>query len=159
MQLILIRHGIAEDAGPGQPDETRHLTGVGQKRLRDAVPGLLRHLAGNSPIELWSSPLCRAAETADILAQGLRIESVRQIAALADGNLTAFLQQAAHRPSQATLIAVGHQPTLSNWAQTLCGVWLPFKKGAAAAIDMLSFQPPEGELVWFAQPKALRRLA
>ena len=42
MQLILIRHGIAEDAGPDQPDETRHLTAAGQKRLRDAVPGLLR---------------------------------------------------------------------------------------------------------------------
>ncbi|MDW7656278.1 MAG: histidine phosphatase family protein, partial [Bacillota bacterium] len=71
MHLILVRHGIAEDAGPGQPDADRRLTLQGKHRLSDAMPGLSRYLSGQKSIEIWSSPLSRAVETAEILANGL----------------------------------------------------------------------------------------
>ena len=158
MQLILFRHGIAEDAGPGQPDADRRLTAQGKHRLHDALPGLRRHLSGQDPVEIWSSPLRRAVETAEVLASGLMAGKVRQLDEIASGDLVAFLSQAEKMPAQSTVVVVGHEPTLSTWSHTLCGVWLPFKKGAAAAIDIQSFRPQNGQLAWFAQPKTLRRL-
>ncbi|MDW7659567.1 MAG: phosphohistidine phosphatase SixA, partial [Bacillota bacterium] len=74
------------------------------------------------------------------------------------GDLAAFLDHTEKMSAQSTVIVVGHEPTLSEWSQKICGVWLPFKKGAAAAIDIQSFRPPIGQLLWFAQPKILRRL-
>jgi len=44
MELYVIRHGIAEDAGPGQDDAERALTSDGEKKLRREVKGL-RELA------------------------------------------------------------------------------------------------------------------
>jgi phosphohistidine phosphatase len=158
MYLILMRHGIAEDAGPGQPDADRRLTLQGRHRLNDALPGLRRFLAGQDAVEIWSSPLSRAIETAEVLADGLMAEKIRQLYEIASGDLKAFLLQAEKMPAQSTVIVVGHEPTLSLWSQELCGVWLPFKKGAAAAIDIQTVRPPTGQLLWFAQPKTLRRL-
>jgi phosphohistidine phosphatase len=158
MQLILFRHGIAEDAGPGQPDADRRLTAQGKHRLHDALPGLRRYLSGQDPVEIWSSPLCRAVETAEVLASGLITGKVRQLDEIVSGDLAAFLKQAEKMPAQSTVVVVGHEPTLSLWSQELCGVWLPFKKGAAAAIDIQALRPPAGQLLWFAQPKILRRL-
>jgi len=34
MQIYLLRHGIAEDAKPGQPDADRALTAEGRDKLR-----------------------------------------------------------------------------------------------------------------------------
>ena len=33
MQIYLLRHGIAENAGPGQPDSERALTAEGREKL------------------------------------------------------------------------------------------------------------------------------
>ena len=158
MNLILIRHGIAEDAAPGQADAERHLTQQGRHRLRDALPGLRRLLAGQSTLVIWTSPKSRAAETAEILARGLSNRPVQVVPSLVSGDLTAFLATLAELPEKTSLIAVGHEPTLSLWSQDLCGTWLPFRKGAAAAIDISSFQPLNGQLLWFMQPRSLRQL-
>ena len=158
MHLILFHHGIAEDAGPGQPDADRRLTAQGKHRLHDALPGLRRLLSSQNPVEIWSSPLRRAVETAEVLASSLTAGKVRMFDEIAAGDLAAVLAQAEKMPAQSTVVVVGHEPTLSTWSHSLCGVWLPFKKGAAAAIDMQSVNPLCGQLIWCAQPKTLRRL-
>ena len=42
MQLFVIRHGIAEDAVPGQDDASRELTEDGERKLKKIVKGLRR---------------------------------------------------------------------------------------------------------------------
>ncbi len=49
MQLILFRHGIAEDLKPDTTDDERHLTVRGIHRLRDELPGLRRLLESFGP--------------------------------------------------------------------------------------------------------------
>ncbi len=59
--LLLIRHGIAEDWRPGQPDMERALTEEGWARTRKAMKGLIA--LGHVPNRGISSPYRRAMET------------------------------------------------------------------------------------------------
>jgi phosphohistidine phosphatase len=59
--LLLIRHGIAEDWHPGQPDMERALTEEGWARTRGAMKGLIK--LGYVPNRGISSPYRRAMET------------------------------------------------------------------------------------------------
>src|SRR6185369_15832144 len=38
--LLLLRHGIAEDAAPGETDASRRLTGEGKRKLREVAAGM-----------------------------------------------------------------------------------------------------------------------
>src|SRR5271169_3309248 len=70
MQLVLVRHGIAEDreefAATGQDDALRPLTKHGRWKMEHIARGLRR---GVSALDiLVSSPLRRAQQTAKIIA-------------------------------------------------------------------------------------------
>lgn len=158
MQLILFRHGIAEDLKPDTTDDERHLTVRGVHRLRDELPGLRRLLDRSAPLAVWSSPLCRALETAQILADEIGPVEVRTVHAILDGDLDELLRLAASLDPNTQLIVVGHEPTLGIWSQAMTGVALPFKKASAAAIEWTDSQAPRGQLVWFCQPRTLRCL-
>ncbi|HEX7242015.1 MAG TPA: histidine phosphatase family protein, partial [Longimicrobiaceae bacterium] len=71
MQLLVVRHAIAEDreefARTGADDSLRPLTPEGRRRMRRAARGL-RRLVPRLGL-LASSPLTRAAQTAQILAE------------------------------------------------------------------------------------------
>ena len=69
-ELLLLRHGIAEERSPGRPDADRELTATGRIRTR-AVLDLAARL-GLKADRLLSSPLTRAWQTGEIaLAAGL----------------------------------------------------------------------------------------
>jgi phosphohistidine phosphatase len=59
--LLFIRHGIAEDPGPGQRDADRALTAEGWAKTRAALRGLVAR--GYLPTRGVTSPYRRAAET------------------------------------------------------------------------------------------------
>lgn len=157
MQLLLVRHGIAEDRRPGRPDEERALTPRGRHRFEAAALGVLA--LGAQPVRVLTSPLRRARETAQILADtcGGRIEVVQELAAGPGDDLLRLL-----RGKDAA--AVGHEP----WMSALCA-WLvagpsapagafAFKKGGIA---LLEGEPVPGgmRLVAFLPPRVLRTLS
>ena len=75
MDLLIIRHGIAEARSSGGDDDSRRLTDDGRKKMRRGAKGLIRLLPELEA--LVSSPLVRARETAEIVAEaygGLGIE-------------------------------------------------------------------------------------
>src|SRR5262249_54870533 len=67
MQIYLLRHGIAENARPGQADAERALTGEGRDKLRRVLKRA--RLADVSPAVVLSSPYRRAIETADVAVE------------------------------------------------------------------------------------------
>src|SRR4051795_4609533 len=69
MQIYLLRHGVAEDARPGQPDSERALTGEGREKLRRVLKRARR--ADLDPSLILSSPYRRAMETAAVAAEVL----------------------------------------------------------------------------------------
>ena len=116
MQLLVIRHALAEDAGPGRDDTARALTDPGKAKLRQAVRGL-RALEIQFE-RILTSPWKRAAQTA---------RQLEPIAA-APPETTPLLTQ----PPRAELLAliaersettavVGHEPWLGELA-----AWLAF---------------------------------
>jgi phosphohistidine phosphatase len=162
VSLYLVRHAIAEPRGSDWPDDTkRPLTHRGMARMREAVRGL--DAAGVEIPVVLTSPLVRARQTAELLAQGLSCgPSVEVTNALLPGQPAARVAEALASHARAHAVAlVGHEPGLGEIAAWLLGTRepLPFKKGGVCRIDVTGLPPvPPGQLVWFALPKMLRAL-
>lgn len=157
MQLYLVRHGAAQDTAPGG-DRQRALTAEGRAQLR----GVAERLATEkeTPQEIWSSPLVRAAQTAEILAAGLRLSApVETAEELAPGAQAALvLARLSAKPDAARIALVGHEPDLSTLARALTGrEGGGLDKGAIWRIDLPAPPAPgTGQLVWKLSPKDVR---
>jgi phosphohistidine phosphatase len=162
-ELYLVRHAIAADRGPDWPDDDqRPLTEQGMARFRQCVAGLawLRVTID----EVVTSPLVRAAQTADLLAAGIGGRtSVKVLPELAPGHLPEDVMRSLPGVTRRRRLAlVGHEPGLGDLAAHLTGTGRPlaFRKGAVCRIDLESLHTDQpGALIWFLPPKVLRRLA
>jgi phosphohistidine phosphatase len=160
MKLYLVRHAIAEERGPVWPDDNeRPLTTRGIARMREIALRLADR--GVQVGQIWSSPLVRARQTADVLAP--LWTTSRQIVIvneLAPGHATARVGKAiAERSAGADeepVALVGHETDLALLLAWLIGARapLPFKKGGVARVD---FDAPisagAGTLAWLVTPK------
>lgn len=158
--LLLVRHAIAEPRGAAWPDDTvRPLTKTGISRMREIARRL--ELIGEPAEVVVTSPLKRAADTASILTKEWEIPDAKVIEELAPGHRPSVtIAAVADSVKGARIALVGHEPDLGELAAWLIGVKqpLPFKKGGVARIDleMLS-RPREGQLIWLATPRMLRK--
>jgi len=164
MKLLLLRHAPAEPAdAAGGLDEARRLTSRGRRRFEKAARGLASVVP--RPQALWSSPLIRAMETAEIAAKAWgRIEPTSE-PLLAGGEPEALMRaledHAAARSDDGVIALVGHEPDVSAFLGRLLGgsgEGLSFKKGGAALVDVPDFRVPVAQLIWFLPPRLLRRL-
>jgi phosphohistidine phosphatase len=161
-QLYLIRHAIAAERGPDWPDDDkRPLTERGIARFKECVKGLA--WLDLQVDEIFTSPLVRAKQTADILAAGVSGKPVIKVLdALSPGHTaTSVLAQLNKAARRRRIALVGHEPDLGELAAHLIGAGraLPFKKGGACRIDVESLSSRRaGALDWFVTPKVLRRL-
>jgi phosphohistidine phosphatase len=161
-QLYLVRHAIAaERGGEWADDSQRPLTARGSARFKEAVKGLKWRADGLDHV--FTSPLVRAKQTADLLAQGALVKGkVDTLPSLAPGHAPATVLAALAKAAKPGGIAlVGHQPELGELAAHLIGAGhaLEFKKGGVCRIDIERLSSPgAGRLMWFLGPRALRRL-
>lgn len=157
MEILVLRHGIAEDARPGQADADRALTKEGKQKLR----ALLRRLAkaGVRPSLVLTSPYLRARQTAEIARDVLAPEAMIVPArALAPGSTPQEAWEEIRLYSnQPSVLCASHEPLCSELAGFLLGapgLRIDFKKGALMRIDVESSGPrPGGALRWFVIPK------
>jgi phosphohistidine phosphatase len=158
--IVLLRHGIAEDAGPGQRDEERALTSEGHARMKQIGKGLERAFPRAHTI--YASPLLRAQQTAMWVSKAYRLRAkVETTEVLVPGaaprELAEFLQS--HR--QGRLILVGHEPNLSTNLLALIRAAdhaaVDFKKGGAACVRLST--AGTGVLQWMLTPRLLAKLA
>lgn len=138
MELLIIRHGDAVEDAPGLGDAGRWLTGKGRKTTRH-VGRWLAESPSHRPVEIWTSPLVRAVQTAEIIAEAAGLgDSVSALAALAtNGDPGAVLRAVAHHRGHGPLALVGHEPSLSHIAVQLLGDvgWPGFKKSAVLGVS------------------------
>jgi phosphohistidine phosphatase len=160
LSVYLVRHAIAAERGERWPDDTkRPLTSDGIARMRKVVKGLRELDVVASTI--YTSPLVRAVQTAEIVAGGLKPEpEMKVLPALAPGGQPAKVAEAlgSHK-APSGIVLVGHEPDLGELAAWLIGAKtpLPFKKGGACRIDLAAPATARtGQLVWLATPKMLR---
>ncbi|HEY6097514.1 MAG TPA: phosphoglycerate mutase family protein, partial [Candidatus Deferrimicrobium sp.] len=70
MRIYLVRHSEAVDRVPAMPDGARHLSARGRASFREMARRFRD--AGGDPTRIFSSPLVRAVQTAEILSETLR---------------------------------------------------------------------------------------
>lgn len=157
-ELILVRHGKAEEQSQAVEDAGRVLTVKGSLEIHQISPHLTR-LISNPDISIWSSPLPRASQTASIIAESLGVNQILKFEFISIGDWKALRRELVHSQPSGSLVLVGHQPYLSELSEQLAGLCLPFKKGAAAGFRIKSIDPPRADLLWFMQPKILKRLS
>ncbi len=161
--LYLVRHAVAAEAGREYPDDSlRPLTPEGMAKFRKEAPALAAMEAAIDRI--YSSPLVRARQTAEILAESVPGHPpVQVIDALAPGGTFNDVMNAIARAGRDTQIAlVGHEPGMGALAARLIGgsAAIPFKKGAVCRIDVEGLPPAApGELRWFLTPKIMKIIA
>ena len=161
-ELYLVRHAVAAERGDDWPDDDqRPLTEKGIARFMDVIGGL-RRMEVNLD-EIFTSPLVRAKQTADLLAAGIEGKPpVKPLDTLAPGHRPEdVMSQLARAAKRRRVALVGHEPDLGELAAHLVGARrpIPFRKGGVCRIDVqdMSGKHP-GTLSWFAPPKMLRQL-
>jgi phosphohistidine phosphatase len=167
LRVLVIRHAIAADApSPGPPDELRPLTDKGKRKMRRAAEGLARVLGKDRPDTIATSPLVRARQTADIVADVLGVTQVEPADALAAGAGAAAILRwlSRRRPAGELLAIVGHEPDLSTFiGLAISGEprsVIELKKGANCLIEFPSaVRAGAAQLRWALQPGQLRMLA
>ncbi|NOJ95905.1 histidine phosphatase [Corallococcus sp. CA049B] len=153
LPLLLVRHAVAEDSH-ALGDEARALTPQGRAAFRQHAKKLTRltPLMG-----IITSPLVRAVQTAELLADALGLSHVEVHPALVPMKGAARNVLKLARDVGPGWALVGHNPSLERAAALALGHALPDKlrKGCAVALR------PEGRgfsLQWMAAPgRSLRR--
>jgi phosphohistidine phosphatase len=119
MDLLLIRHGIAIDEASGLDDSGRYLTEKGRKRTRK-VGRWLAKKGEVLPRVLWTSPLVRAVQTAELVAGALGLDEVTAVSELSpSATVTDLLRRITEARLSGPLGLVGHEPLLSMVANAL----------------------------------------
>ena len=153
-ELILVRHGKAEDRDFGKSDFERELTKEGVEEFEKFTQTLRPLLKDKNNSKVWTSPLMRAKQTATILVDTLQCGKAEEKSFIAEGNLDELLNQLRKEEKNFTIICVGHEPYTSMWAKELGGVEIPFAKGAAASIVFDDLNSEKGRVDWKLSPKS-----
>jgi phosphohistidine phosphatase len=156
-QVLLLRHGIAEERSPGRADAERALTASGRART-EAVLAMLNRLDLGCTA-LLSSPLRRARQTGELACAAGLARALQLAEGLAPGGdpwpllggLTAGRR----------LGLVGHEPDLGLLASALIGAGpgtLVLKKAGVALLDVAVIpgsRRPRGRLRLLIGPRQL----
>jgi phosphohistidine phosphatase len=152
VELYLLRHAHAGDpAAWTGDDDLRPLSAKGRRQ----AARLGEYLAemGFAPDVILTSPLLRALQTAEAVAESLalRVQRDSRLGERLDlAVLDAILSDAGNpvRP-----LLVGHDPDFSELVSELVGAPIPMRKGALARIDVSRpLEPGAGELRWLLPP-------
>jgi len=121
VEVFLIRHAAAVDETLELRDPYRHLTPAGRDQARSLGDRLRWHDC--HPTHLWTSPLVRAVQTAELVAAGLQLPIAVDVQpALAPGeSARAVIAALKTLPPAAHVVVVGHEPGLSGIGAVLVG--------------------------------------
>ncbi len=166
MQIYIIRHGKALDHHDPRAtsDEMRWLVDEGRDEV-SMMAALLARL-GVRPDLVLSSPLVRARQTAEIIADELGVAAgVTLSDELAPGGSPAGVIEAILRHGKARhVVAAGHMPGVARLAGYLLhqdpGSGFGFQTGAIARIELPDddLAPGAGRLRWMIPPSVAARL-
>lgn len=165
MLVYLIRHAIAVDRDESNPqaDADRALTSDGIKKMRRVAKALRKLDITLSAV--WTSPLVRAVQTAEILAAELGISSrLRTLDALRpDGSFEAVTAELRLNADSPGIALVGHEPYLGEFASFLLtgsrAADIEFKKGGVAEFEISDFGDPlRARLCWLLAPRHFNRM-
>lgn len=153
MKVYFLRHGEADWPEWDRPDDERPLTKKGKKEMKRVAEFLADQKV--NPSVILSSPLPRASETAEIVAESLDMQ-VSVEPSLGPGfdpkKLAALLKQHAGED----IMLVGHEPSFSGAILALTGGSVKLAKAGVARVDLDGLNQPRGQLIWLITPKLIK---
>jgi phosphohistidine phosphatase len=138
MILYLVRHAEAIERSATTPDASRYLTTKGRLSFREIARRARK--VGAAPDVIFTSPLLRSVQTAEILAERLKHQGpvivVKELSPGFDLRALRALLSRAGSPAEAAF--VGHEPDLGLLAAVLMAVpgGVPLRKGAVLALEV-----------------------
>ena len=166
MDLYILRHGRAEERNSLKypDDRERPLTRKGIERLTQQVSGI--NSLGIDPDLIVTSPLVRAVQTAEVIREGLaletRLEYSDSLAPWAEPGAILDELRKAHA-TERSIMAVGHEPHLSSLISLVssgtlnCAIRL--RKGALCKLHIPTLGPGRcGRIEWSLTPKQMSNL-
>ncbi len=163
IDLFILRHGEAGNRMTVvEKDSERPLTPEGRAEMQKIAKSL--KAAGLQTSQIYTSPLKRARETAEITAQILKIPKLEEWDELKpDGSKAALYRKLARLEQNSRLFLVGHEPYLSSMIGEIIGTTgarLVLKKGGLGKVRITSFTPRiSGELRWLLTPKMIAKMS
>lgn len=138
MKLYLVRHAEAIERSGTIPDASRYLTTKGRLDFRKIVRRVRK--TGIAPAVIFTSPLLRSVQTAEILAERTKhkgaVVVAKELSPGFDLRDLRSLLSGAGTPAEAAF--VGHAPDLGDLAATLLALprGFPMRKGAVVAVEV-----------------------
>ncbi len=130
MIVCFARHGKAEEKKPGQSDEERKLTPEG----REDVELVARAIPVSNFVKIYTSPLTRARETAEIIA---RIKGGEVVVLDELAPQRASIEALSSIELEGDSVFVGHAPSIEDMVEAVIGGGkVKLKAGAIACIDI-----------------------
>ena len=151
MDLYFCRHGEAEPAGATQTDAERQLVEAGRDDTRLVADALAR--AGLTFSHLFSSPLIRARQTAEIVA-GVFGVSVEATERLRPGSRLGEVADLLAGQTGEGFFLVGHEPDFGDLvSQLVGGGHVRMATSAVAYVHIDRVEPGRGRLMWLVTPE------
>jgi len=164
MELYLLRHGIAAiwDDLDYARDAERPLTSKGKRQLRQSAAAMKK--MGLRFDLILSSPYLRARQTAEIIAESLKLKRRLKFSnALAPEGSPKDLLRAlsASKPAPKNVLLVGHEPYLSRLISQLTtggtALAMDFKKGGLCKLETEKLHCGRcATFVWLLTPKQMK---
>ncbi len=148
--LLLVRHGKAEDAGV-LGDEARALTADGRTAFRLHARSLVPRVALDG---ILTSPLVRAVQTAEILAEAFGISQVLVKGELDCNVASARGIETLARAAGPGWALVGHNPSMTEALARMLGLDAEpsLRKGGVVAMTLPTAGKSAWHLEWAAAP-------
>lgn len=148
-ELLLLRHGQAEDHGPDGTDASRDLTAKGEAQARAA--GVALAALGLPPDVVLASPKVRAWRTALLACEALGGAPVEHPTVVGLDRDEALLAAGLG----GRVLVVGHEPDLSQVVHDLTGARIRMRK---AAVAVIAVEGSRAELRGLLGPDVLARI-
>lgn len=158
MQILLVRHAEAVDMRSALSDYDRWLTEAGRRAMTKVGESL--STSGLRYTQVYTSPLVRAVQTAEILAASAPAFDgpleVHRALSTEEGTTAEVLAPLEQAPDDALIVMVTHMPKVGVLTAHLGGlVSAPaFRTGSAC---LLSVADGSGRVEWMLDPSSLER--
>jgi phosphohistidine phosphatase len=151
LDLIFFRHGLADWPNWPKPDDERPLTRKGREETHEVARYLAKLRV--KPAKIFTSPLPRASQTAEIAAEHLHAPVVvtkKLTKKFTLGKLEELLAGETE-----TVMVVGHEPNFSRVIKALTGGEIKLRKSGVARLT-IEVGKMRGRLDWLLTPKNCR---
>ncbi|OLD78990.1 phosphohistidine phosphatase SixA [archaeon 13_1_20CM_52_20] len=163
IDIFILRHGEAGNRMAAvEKDSERPLTPEGRAEMQKIAKSL--KAVGLETDRIYTSPLRRARETGEIVANVLKIPTLEEWNELKpDGSRAELYRKLARLEQSSRPILVGHEPYLTSMIGEIIGTTsakIVLKKGGVGKVRITSFTPRiSGELRWLLTPRIITKMS